>query len=794
MEALRSQIPEDVPESLFMLAEQCISYDPSLRPDSEATRDWVQDIFESTPAADVDSSAGTTESAKSVQGANDAGKAEASAAAGATAASTESVDPETRTSLPAKEGGAAAKRDSGSANIPPLVMPPQILFAIQQLGGSKNMKTESVDLHRASFDGPASGSAFMGAADLSAMSFGVKDSIDSIAPVSYSSSFCTPTKSKQEQSLSMIRPAGGLERSESTAQDLFAKYGLQEAEVGGMASTPKSGKQTKQSFFADAEALVLKEGYLSKLNQTGFRNWKKIWFTLTDQKLSWKSNDPTKRCWFDLKHATITRSSKYRNRFIISQSVKSTEITAASSGTTAGEQQQHHQTNSRNRSLSTANEDKSVAAASTAAAAAAVAALDDTSEQESLTPQGEQGNMGNHRRRSKRHSRRRGSQAQPANSKHGDGKSEQQNQNIDENGTREAEVVVSRSKSVTAADSADARAPPGKNNRGVAVGLDHSNHRRSVKRNSRVNVNVNVQDSKQPHSVHHAAQHAILFQRELSSNDPKETEEWFHAIEEAILEANEEEVTEYTQFNYSSSRQTSFTRDQRHQLFDDAEGQRQQHFAALTSPGSHRSMLQLVGVKSLYEYDDVGDWLRATGLPLSAAKSYEQLFIEKGYGELSTIAQAGLTTADFEYLGITHPAHCRILEGAVCSHYSPTLRLAINGWSRYEDFFVFKVVSRWKFHRSSQYLKLSHFRKFDKALRRELASTEFHELLIRLPLLPIKDFAKHERDSKRLSVDFYSSLRRKLEIYLLSIAQVLHESPKLYVLLRFLELVHTQAS
>jgi hypothetical protein len=83
-----------------------------------------------------------------------------------------------------------------------------------------------------------------------------------------------------------------------------------------------------------AHSILIKEGYLYKKNDTGFRNWKKILFRLTDTRLSWKSQtDPSKRSYFLLKDTTIKRTKHCR--FMLTQRVAGSELARVKQSATA---------------------------------------------------------------------------------------------------------------------------------------------------------------------------------------------------------------------------------------------------------------------------------------------------------------------------------------------------------------------------------------------------------------------------------------------------------------------------
>jgi len=99
---------------------------------------------------------------------------------------------------------------------------------------------------------------------------------------------------------------------------LTEKYLLREPE-NNLFSAPADSPDK----YDEATAVVLKEGVLYKINETGFRNWKQIHCTLTESRLTWRSlTDPSKTYVFVLKDTTVRRTRD--KRFMLSQKVTTT--------------------------------------------------------------------------------------------------------------------------------------------------------------------------------------------------------------------------------------------------------------------------------------------------------------------------------------------------------------------------------------------------------------------------------------------------------------------------------------
>lgn len=245
-----------------------------------------------------------------------------------------------------------------------------------------------------------------------------------------------------------------------------------------------------------------------------------------------------------------------------------------------------------------------------------------------------------------------------------------------------------------------------------------------------------------------------LLQKELAAQSVEEMESWICAIQEAIsAAAGQQRLTDSPD---ALSIHTGAG----------APGAAGGHSQPPPAPAPTASLEDCVSVEQ---------WLYTTGLPAEYCELYHAAFEAKGYDSLGLIAKVGLQDSDLDYLEITVPSHRRVLSACARGHFSATLRLCVTSASKSDGYggFVVRVISRWHYHRSALHVPLTLLRKFDKMLRK----TVQHDARIQnLPTL--------QSESSQTN----KVVRYKVELYLLQMATVLHDSPYLVYLLKFLEL------
>ena len=177
---------------------------------------------------------------------------------------------------------------------------------------------------------------------------------------------------------------------------------------------------------------------------------------------------------------------------------------------------------------------------------------------------------------------------------------------------------------------------------------------------------------------------------------------------------------------------------------------------------------------------NVEEWLSSLNLA-----QYVTNFKKHGYTDLRHINEFGLHTDDFNYMGITHPLHKRVLRVAAVAEYSNSVRAAVTDWQDIGSVVVYKVVSRWRFSRSCVYLKYSEFKKMHQLLLKQLKKTECAKLRASLPSLP--DSAEKVIQTK--SAAFCNQRREALEIYLLGLIGLLSGTPMMKIVLETIGIV-----
>lgn len=261
-DALKTQLPSDLPESMFSLATQCTDFDPTLRPDSEQTLDWMQDIFaEHEQDAQVDAAAGPPPAMRS----------KSIRLALSTLAAKE-----------AESSKQAAEHQTGKSAAPVLS---SAMFSPQPVPPAAG---------KVSFTSPS----------------GVfKSLFHSVG----GTAAATPASTSQAAQLPSQDNAGlSVPKLSLTEQELYERFILHEEEY----KLPLIGSD--QGELSEEGEATLKEGFLFKINETGFRNWKQVLCTLTDTKLSWvTTSDTSKKIVFTLKDTTVRRTRD--KRFLLSQ-------------------------------------------------------------------------------------------------------------------------------------------------------------------------------------------------------------------------------------------------------------------------------------------------------------------------------------------------------------------------------------------------------------------------------------------------------------------------------------------
>lgn len=182
-------------------------------------------------------------------------------------------------------------------------------------------------------------------------------------------------------------------------------------------------------------------------------------------------------------------------------------------------------------------------------------------------------------------------------------------------------------------------------------------------------------------------QNISFYQREFAAENALEMEEWVYAIQEAINDLIEERQSEDILF-YPTNRQN---------FSDDT-----------------KSLSLADTIKPITEVKSIKEWFSAVGFNEEQASKYNDKFIERGYDNIQMIGEVGLQKEDMSFIGIDNPLHSRIILNSFNASYTDTLKLSVVGWSKFDSMVVYKVVSRWKFNRSSLYMRFPNFRRFDR--------------------------------------------------------------------------------
>eukprot|EP01038_Epipyxis_sp_PR26KG_P007775 gene7775-10562_t len=109
-----------------------------------------------------------------------------------------------------------------------------------------------------------------------------------------------------------------------STNELYRRFHLFESNEFQANSNLFLSDSLSTSQYNKQDLYVIRSGYLYKRNDSGFRNWKKIYCTLTETKFIWKSSsDKSKRCYFNLKDTVLKRT--VYNRWMLVEQVDSTE-------------------------------------------------------------------------------------------------------------------------------------------------------------------------------------------------------------------------------------------------------------------------------------------------------------------------------------------------------------------------------------------------------------------------------------------------------------------------------------
>lgn len=596
---------QQYPTSLYTLATQCTDYDPSLRPDAEQTLDWIKDVYETDHADSAVPSPHTTRT-QSIRYALSA----------LTSVRDEARDSEM--SQVGIAGGHSLSHGKGGIFSPqPVTAPPKM-----------------------SFTSPS----------------GV-----------FKSLFHSKTATSAEGSgLSGIPEAhSGGSGAELSAGEilLIEKYLLREPDNTFFTAAP-----TSASLHDETSSVVLKEGVLYKINETGFRNWKQIHCILTESRLTWWSSaDPSKTHVFLLKDTTVRRTRD--KRFLLSHKV-TTAVNKMPSG--------KPRTNS------------SAEVADTRLRAPTP---------DTLIP----------------------FQSQPVSARRPSG--------------------TAALASLAASATADAAGSAGVASTTSSVTSSYSNTPTLLPPAPPAQTPTQTTVEKTSFVV-----------KEFAAKSVEEMDDWIDAIQSAINEQKLGHVVDSEGVQVHSSQPTT-------QSLDDS------------------------SLNNKEEYERVADWLQSTGLSAPYCAQYLAVLEERGYDSMALILNVGLKDSDFDYLGIDNPAHRRALANSIRATYSPTLKLNINSYTKFESAVLFKVTTRWHYQRTVIQVQLGHFKRLDRAVRHALhVAHDKHAILQHLPALP--------SDLHRVRVEGADQQRRmKLELYLMYLAEALEDTPHFTVLLKFLELL-----
>lgn len=88
----------------------------------------------------------------------------------------------------------------------------------------------------------------------------------------------------------------------------------------------KSNGLSSESWYSDREAV--KAGYLHKRTSRGFRNWKKIWFTISSGRLWWRNSDRSTVKFIELRGASLQKCQHFRFKIHYNSSCETEGIAA----------------------------------------------------------------------------------------------------------------------------------------------------------------------------------------------------------------------------------------------------------------------------------------------------------------------------------------------------------------------------------------------------------------------------------------------------------------------------------
>ena len=147
------------------------------------------------------------------------------------------------------------------------------------------------------------------------------------------------------------------------------------------------------------------------------------------------------------------------------------------------------------------------------------------------------------------------------------------------------------------------------------------------------------------------------------------------------------------------------------------------------------------------------------------------------------ICDMGLSEHDFQFLGIRNPLHQSVLTASSKPGYSEGVRVSVTDKRKFDSAVVYVVVSRYKFYRSTIYLRYTDFRNFDTKIRR-LVKQQLPGLASPIPNLPGQGASLEEsKDNKSQELKMQS-----FEIYLNAVSLLLHGTSPFRTLLEFLYL------
>lgn len=316
-------------------------------------------------------------------------------------------------------------------------------------------------------------------------------------------------------------------------------------------------------------------------------------------------------------------------------------------------------------------------------------------------------------------------------------------------------------------------------------------------------------------SVDSAGDHS-LFNRELSATSQAEMISWMTAIQKAIDSLPDPAVTAIKRHHVAASTanlrsmlpsKLPLSAQRMFQMLSSASSGSSFSFSASGDSHSELSRDEMESVTSslaslslpsrirhskkpqLWDlYQDVEDWLKALHLPVDR---YLTAFQRETLTDLKDISENGLGSDILDRLNVTHPLHRRVLASAAVTCFTQYVLISVSDWRVIGPGqpTTFKVVSRWRFHRSNRYLTLTDFVELDAAVRLAVnvsAQSNIFVQLKRIPTLPARvlGYVNH------IDPILLASRRAELENYLHRVADALTGTSVLPVLLDRLGLVH----